>query len=185
MPDTTTPPPAQTINITEAIKAAYLRYLDAVVDTDFAGTPIKRGDTYPYRDNQFAGLVDFAAGASPPAPGLAPVMVALDVALNALDEIALAGMSYGEPGVEQEVIDRFHAGRAWAFIGMAARAKEQARALLSQHPAVAPSASPAQGDEALMRLALEELVDCPSRVGGYGKRSKVIAALRARLEGTK
>jgi hypothetical protein len=51
-----------------------------------------------------------------------------------------------------------------------------ARALLAQQPS---------GDEALMRLALEELVDCPSRVGGYGKRSAVIAALRARLEGTK
>jgi hypothetical protein len=51
-----------------------------------------------------------------------------------------------------------------------------ARALLAQQPS---------GDEALMRQALEELVDCPSRVGGYGKRSKVIAALRARLEGTK
>jgi hypothetical protein len=50
------------------------------------------------------------------------------------------------------------------------------RALLAQQPS---------GDEALMRLAMEELVDCPSRVGGYGKRSKVIAALRARLEGTK
>jgi hypothetical protein len=68
-----------------------------------------------------------------------PVMLteALDIALDALDEIALAGMSYGEPGVEQEVIDRFHAGRAWAFIGMAARAKERARAA-KNGAAVAP-----------------------------------------------
>jgi hypothetical protein len=67
-----------------------------------------------------------------------------------------------------------------------------AEALLAEamkHPGVAElariTAQQPSGDEALMRLAMEELVDCPSRVGGYGKRSKVIAALRARLEGTK
>lgn len=60
--------------------------------------------------------------------------LALEIALDALDEITLAGMTYGMPGVEQEVIDQFHAGRAWDFINMAARAKERARAALRSIP---------------------------------------------------
>jgi nitroreductase len=56
---------------------------------------------------------------------------ALDLALEALEEIALAGMSgTGQEG--NEAMTNWHARQAWKFIGIAARALEpikQARAL--------------------------------------------------------
>jgi hypothetical protein len=56
--------------------------------------------------------------------------------------------------------------------------------LLSQHPAVAPSASPAQGDEAL-RQAMEALEYHTEQTRPIERTAAAIAAIRARLEGTK
>jgi hypothetical protein len=50
------------INITPEIDLAYAAYLDEPVDADFSGRPILRRHTFPYYDNAFSGLVDFAAG---------------------------------------------------------------------------------------------------------------------------
>jgi hypothetical protein len=72
----------------------------------------------------------------------------------------------------------------WVYANNTAGGVEDADTIHAAIAALTGLAQQPSGDEALMRLALEELVDCPSRVGGYGKRSKVIAALRARLEGT-
>lgn len=51
-----------TINITPEVNAAYRAYLDEQVDAYVDGKPIRRRDTYPFRDSEAAGLVDFAAG---------------------------------------------------------------------------------------------------------------------------
>ena len=51
-----------TINITPEIQAAYLAYLDDLVDADITGRAIRRRDTYPFAGDEGCGLVDFAAG---------------------------------------------------------------------------------------------------------------------------
>lgn len=50
------------INITPQIEAAYRAYLDEEVDCFVNGAPIRRRQTYPYVENEFSGLVPFAAG---------------------------------------------------------------------------------------------------------------------------
>ena len=58
---------------------------------------------------------------------------AMKLALEALEEIALAGMS-----VAPEMIDSkqaFHARQAWRFIGIAARALEPVKKALAEQPA--------------------------------------------------
>lgn len=70
---------------------------------------------------------------------------ALVEALEALETIALAGMS-GSGQESEEGMRAWHARRAWEFIGIAARAKEKAAAALAQ--ARAEQAEPvAFGDE--------------------------------------
>ena len=64
---------------------------------------------------------------------------ALSIAMDALDEIALAGMS-GTGMESEEAMREWHARQAWKFIGIAARAKEAARAALSA--ATPPAAVP-------------------------------------------
>jgi hypothetical protein len=59
---------------------------------------------------------------------------ALRAAVEALEEIALAGMS-GSGQESEEGMRDWHARRAWQFIGIAARALEPARAALSTPPA--------------------------------------------------
>jgi hypothetical protein len=58
---------------------------------------------------------------------------ALAFALNALDEIALAGMS-GTGMESEEAMRDWHARRAWEFIGIAARAKDEVRGMLAARP---------------------------------------------------
>ena len=52
-------------------------------------------------------------------------------ALEALEEIALAGMS-GSGQESREALRDWHARRAWEFIGIAARAKEQLRTAIEE-----------------------------------------------------
>lgn len=57
---------------------------------------------------------------------LAAAQAALAAAHDALTEIALAGMSLPMVcGDDEETKNRFHARRAWEFIGIAARAKTE------------------------------------------------------------
>lgn len=56
---------------------------------------------------------------------------ALQIALDALEEIALAGMS-GTGQESDEAMCEWHARRAWKFIGIAARAKDKVKALSAQ-----------------------------------------------------
>ncbi len=65
---------------------------------------------------------------------------ALQGAIEALESIALAGMS-GTGQESEEGMQRWHARRAWEFIAIAARALEPARAALAA--ASTPSAEPA------------------------------------------
>lgn len=57
----------------------------------------------------------------------------LSIAFDALDEIALAGMS-GTGMESEEAMTAWHARRAWEFIGIAARAKTAIRALPATPP---------------------------------------------------
>lgn len=52
------------------------------------------------------------------------------LALDALEEIALAGMS-GTGQESEEGMQAWHARRAWEFIGIAARARDEVRAALA------------------------------------------------------
>ena len=62
---------------------------------------------------------------------MSDIREALEAATDALESIALAGMSLPmEACGDEEAKDRFHARQAWNFIGIAARAKEAARAAL-------------------------------------------------------
>jgi hypothetical protein len=65
---------------------------------------------------------------APPTPPVQPASEALTIAVDALDEIALAGMS-GSGQESEEGMRAWHARRAWEFIGIAARAKEAVKAL--------------------------------------------------------
>jgi len=56
---------------------------------------------------------------------------ALRIALDALDEIALAGMS-GTGMESEEGMRDWHARQAWKFIGIAARAKLGAQAAIAK-----------------------------------------------------
>lgn len=56
---------------------------------------------------------------------------ALRIALEALEEIALAGMS-GTGMESEDAMTAWHARQAWNFIGIAARAKDAARAALAK-----------------------------------------------------
>ena len=58
---------------------------------------------------------------------------AAQAALEALEEIALAGMS-GTGQESEEGLRDWHARQAWKFIGIAARALEPLRAALTQRP---------------------------------------------------
>jgi hypothetical protein len=160
MPDTTTPPPVATER--EAFEAWWER------ERNTANSHME-GDDYldldPTDKDQYLACWQ-AARAS------APVVAPVDER-KALEKLVACK---DERDRLRKLHDMGH-GTDWdGYRARMADAWKQARALLAQQPS---------GDEALMRQAMEELVDCPSRVGGYGKRSKVIAALRARLEGTK
>lgn len=74
-----------------------------------------------------------------------PVLASLSdepvrLALDALEEIALAGMS-GTGQESEEGMQAWHARRAWDFIGIAARARDEVRAALA-------SSTPTKGGEA-------------------------------------
>ena len=60
--------------------------------------------------------------------------VALSIATDALDEIALAGMS-GTGQESEEAMRDWHARQAWKFIGIAARAKSAIDAAIAAHAA--------------------------------------------------
>ena len=57
---------------------------------------------------------------------------ALKLALEALEEIALAGMS-GTGQESDEAMTAWHARQAWSFIGIAARALEPIKEVLKEH----------------------------------------------------
>jgi hypothetical protein len=92
--------------------------------------------------------IGYRARAAQPVAGSEPMEVLaqrLDIALDALDEIALAGMGLPMEAMNDDAAaDRFHARQAWNFIRIAARAKEASRAAL---PIIrAELASPADPD---------------------------------------
>jgi nitroreductase len=62
---------------------------------------------------------------------------ALDLALDALEEIALAGMS-GTGQESEEAMTAWHARQAWKFIGIAARALEPIKQALAAPPVQEP-----------------------------------------------
>ena len=66
---------------------------------------------------------------------------ALRAAIDALEEIALAGMS-GSGQESEEGMRDWHARQAWKFIGIAARALEPARAALAAPPVEQQAAEP-------------------------------------------
>ena len=66
---------------------------------------------------------------------------ALRAAIDALEEIALAGMS-GSGQESEEGMRDWHARQAWKFIGIAARALEPARAALAAPPVEQQAAAP-------------------------------------------
>lgn len=64
---------------------------------------------------------------APKSGGQEAKTVALELAIVALESIALAGMS-GSGQESEEGMRDWHARRAWEFIGIAARALERVRA---------------------------------------------------------
>ena len=58
---------------------------------------------------------------------------AMKLALEALEEIALAGMSVAPEMIDSK--EAFHARQAWRFIGIAARALEPVKKALAEQPA--------------------------------------------------
>ena len=64
---------------------------------------------------------------------------AMSVAIDALDEIAFAGMS-GSGQESEEGMRDWHARRAWEFIGIAARAKTDVLATMQADAAIAERA---------------------------------------------
>ena len=73
-------------------------------------------------------LLSVGASVQPVPEGLSDEPVRL--ALDALEEIALAGMS-GTGQESEEGMQAWHARRAWEFIGIAARARDEIRAALA------------------------------------------------------
>lgn len=88
---------------------------------------------------------------TPTPPVAGDVRAALSAAIEALEEIALAGMS-GTGQESKEGLRDWHACRAWEFIRIAARALEPARSALSAASAAEPQGwrpietAPAQGE---------------------------------------
>jgi nitroreductase len=80
---------------------------------------------------------------------------ALRTALDALEEIALAGMS-GSGHESEEGMRDWHARQAWKFISIAARALEPIRAELAS----APTAPAAQAELGVAAVFANLLRDC-------------------------
>jgi len=104
---------------------------------------------------------------------------ALIAARDALEEIAMAGMS-GTGHETEEGMQRWHARRAWEFISIAARALEPVRAALAAAPAADAVASVAWLDE-LTDFSPTCTGNIPGMVRGgkYVLLADVRAALRA------
>lgn len=90
---------------------------------------------------------------------------AAEQALEALEEIALAGMSVAPEMLDDK--EAFHARQAWRFIGIAARALEPVKKALAEQPEQGPVA----------RLTCEELGYVP--LSADGKNGPALRLRRA------
>jgi len=96
-------------------------------------TPLTRDETEHGREYFDAAQVRAAIAALQAEPQPSMKETQLSIAFDALDEIALAGMS-GTGMESEEAMTAWHARRAWEFIGIAARAKTAIRALPATPP---------------------------------------------------
>jgi hypothetical protein len=109
---------------------AYIETLEGRMEVslnDWIITGVK-GEHYPCKPDIFAATYEPALSPTPSDAGKGDAL--LTIARDALDEIALAGMS-GSGQESEEGMRDWHARRAWEFIGIAARAKTEIDAALS------------------------------------------------------
>ena len=76
---------------------------------------------------------------------------AAEQALEALEEIALAGMSVAPEMLDDK--EAFHARQAWRFIGIAARALEPVKKALAEQPEQGPVAHPFEDKSVISALS--------------------------------